>query len=300
MQGVDSSSPQAELRARWGVAWRSALQEPPPPGIETASSIPDLRHPSSAPMSIPRDVLSPQPEPPAKSNSTCLILGLVFGGFSGFVLICGGCCFGTMYFSFGVIEEQARPQITNNAVVVEHIGEVQSCEMDWMASLQRSQQQENTFVFDLTGTKGAGQVVAVLLPDGNNPMSLVSGQLTMSTGEVYELVEGQDLEAVLAGADGDMAAVGDEEFARQVQAALASNAILAERIGEISSFTYDPEASGPEPEDVYVFHLTGAKGSGRLRAECITVNASTESVTSAELTMENGEKVQLFPDKPLP
>src|SRR5262245_21178745 len=104
-------------------------------------------------MSIPRDVISPQPEPPAKSSNTCLILGLVFGGFGGFVLLCGGCCFGGIYFAFNATETQARPQIANNAVVIEHIGQVTSFKMDWMASIQMSQTQEDTYVFDVTGDK---------------------------------------------------------------------------------------------------------------------------------------------------
>ncbi|MFO1094252.1 MAG: hypothetical protein U0992_13225 [Planctomycetaceae bacterium] len=168
-------------------------------------------------MSIPRDVLSPQPPPPAKSSNTCLILGLVFGGFGGFVLLCGGCCFGTMYFGFSTIETQARPQISNNPVVIEHVGQVTSVEMDWMASIQMSQDQENTFVFDVKGDKGSGRIVAVMDPGSRNPMNLQSGQLTMSTGEVYELVEGADFSGVEM--PSEVPDPGMEEFERRCKRA---------------------------------------------------------------------------------
>ena len=80
-------------------------------------------------MSIPPDVLSPQPRQPEKSN-TCLILGLVFGGFGGFVLLCGGCCFGTMFFAFGELEKQTRAALTENEVIRAHIGEIKTFEID--------------------------------------------------------------------------------------------------------------------------------------------------------------------------
>jgi hypothetical protein len=253
-------------------------------------------------MSIPRDVISPQPEPPAKSSNTCLILGLVFGGFGGFVLLCGGCCVGFAYVSLGAIETQARPEIANNPVVVEHVGQIRSFKMDWTATFNEAQQQhENTFVFDVTGDKGSGRIVALLLPGGANPMALQSGQLTMSTGEVYELVEGADFEGSgMPDATGQLSDAQQADFERKVQEALKGNAVLDDKLGELTNVKYDVDASESEAEDVYVFDVTGSKGSGRLRAESTTLDADHESVSSAELTLENGEKVQLFLDKPLP
>ena len=258
-------------------------------------------------MSIPHDVLSPQPRPPEKSN-TCLILGLVFGGFGGFVLLCGGCCFGTMFFAFGELERQTRAALTENEVVHEHIGEIKTFEIDWMASLQKSSQGvEDTFVFHATGDKGNGTVVAVILQAGNE-FYVESGTLTMDNGESFELIEDaettEESDAMADSPPDTPAAAGatadDDKFAAKVQAALDGNAVLTERIGAIQSLTYDIVQSTDEPGDnVYVFHVKGATGSGKLRAECITETPETESVKSAELILETGESVQLFPDKPL-
>lgn len=247
-------------------------------------------------MSMPSDTLMPEPPQPEKSNKTCLILGLIFGGLGGFVLVCGGCCvFGMFQFS-GILEEAARSELADNAVIIEHIGEIQSLEVDWSATIDAASQRPNTFVFDVQGDKDSG-VVSAQMDDRGGQLKLLSGQVRLSNGDSYELVDGADLDGLLAGESDEEA---NAEFARQVRNAVSGNPVLVERIGEIQSFTYDLPASLGEPGDeVYVFHVTGANGSGKLRAECITVDEDTESVTSAELVLEDGEQVQLFPDKPL-
>jgi hypothetical protein len=95
--------------------------------------------------------------------------------------------------------------------------------------------------------------------------------------------------------------VGEAEFARQVQVAVENNPVFVQRIGTVTEFTYDLDMSMEEEgADTYVFHVQGTNGSGTLRAECITIDADTESVPSAELILDSGEHVQLYPEKPLP
>ena len=254
-------------------------------------------------MSIPHDVFAPQPQPPQKSN-TCLILGLIFGGFGGFVLICGGCCIGTMFYGLGQLESETRAALSENEVIQERIGEIQTCDMDWMASMQKSGQgEEDTFVFDVAGDKGKGKVVAFVLQAGDD-FYIDSGTLTMEGGESFDLIAGTEVnEESQTAPDAPaepQASEQDNKFTAKVQAALSENAVLAERIGDIQSFTYDIVQSTDERgSDVFVFHVTGSKASGKLRAECITDAAKTEQVTSAELILDDGESVQLFPDKPL-
>ena len=93
---------------------------------------------------------------------------------------------------------------------------------------------------------------------------------------------------------------GLDEFARQVQVEIEDNPVIVEHIGEISSFEHDLSMSIDEPgEDTFVFHVTGTKGSGTLRADCITIDADREDVPRAELILDSGESYQLFPDDPL-
>jgi len=260
-------------------------------------------------MSNPPDIFAPQPRPPEKSSNTCLILGLVFGGFGGFILLCGGCCFGTMYFAFGELEQQTRATLTDNEVIKDHIGQIQTFEIDSMASIQKSAAgEEDTFVFHATGDKGSGTIEAVVL-DAGDGFYVESGQLKMSTGEVYELIEGTEspaetepmTEEAPGSPEAPAASAADDQFVVKVQAALSGNAVLAESVGDIQSFKYDIVQSTNEPGDnVYVFLVTGSKASGKLRAECITDTPQTESVSSAELILDDGQSVQLFPDMPLP
>ena len=251
-------------------------------------------------MSMSPDPMMPAPSQPEKSGKTCLILGLIFGGLGAVLLLCGGCCvFGMFQFS-GQLGEMAEAELANNPVILEHVGEIQSLEVDWSATINAASERPNTFVFDLAGEKNSGTASLVMLDRGGGRLQVVSGELTLSNGETYQLVEGVEIDAGGVQMIDELPDDGGAEFARQVQVAVSENAILAERIGEIQSFTYDLEASVDEPaEDVYVFRLSGANGNGTLRAECITVDEDSESVTSAELVMENGERVQLFPEKPL-
>ncbi|REJ86505.1 MAG: hypothetical protein DWQ34_27180 [Planctomycetota bacterium] len=93
---------------------------------------------------------------------------------------------------------------------------------------------------------------------------------------------------------------GFAEFARKVRIDLEDHPVIREHVGEIEQITYDETGSLAEPDDiVFVFQLTGSKSSGTLRAACITVSNDEEDVTSGELTLENGETFQLFPDNPL-
>jgi hypothetical protein len=98
----------------------------------------------------------------------------------------------------------------------------------------------------------------------------------------------------------ELADAGGDEFARQVRVEVEDNPVIVEHIGTISTFEHDFGMSLDEPgEDTYVFHLTGDKGSGKLRADCITVDAEHEDVPRAELIMDSGESYQLFPGNPL-
>lgn len=93
---------------------------------------------------------------------------------------------------------------------------------------------------------------------------------------------------------------GLDDFDRQVQADVHDHPVILERIGTISEFKNDFDLSLEEDgEDVWVFRIQGEKGSGVLRAVCVTIDENHEDVVSAELKLESGETIQLYPDKPL-
>lgn len=93
---------------------------------------------------------------------------------------------------------------------------------------------------------------------------------------------------------------GLDVFTTQVRNEVRDHPVIVEHIGAIQEFEHDLTESAAEPgEDVFVFHIVGDKGSGMLRAECITVDADREEVPSGELIMDSGESYQLYPDNPL-
>ncbi len=88
---------------------------------------------------------------------------------------------------------------------------------------------------------------------------------------------------------------------QQVRADLEGNPVIAENIGPIATFEVDFGASMKvEGGDVFVFNVSGPKGTGVVVAECLTIDADTEQVVSGTLEMPTGEIYDLFPDGPPP
>lgn len=91
-----------------------------------------------------------------------------------------------------------------------------------------------------------------------------------------------------------------DEFPGEIADDVQSNPVIQEHIGVISEIRFDLTGTGNEPgDDVFVFVIRGDKGSGLLRAECVTTG-SGETVRAAELILDSGERHQLFPGNPLP
>ncbi len=256
-------------------------------------------------MSYADESFSPRAREPEKSSSTCLILGLIFGGVGAFVLLCGGCCVGVVFFGLDQIGGEIEQDLADNPVIQEHIGDIQTFEMNKWESIQHAD--EDVYVFRVSGPKGSGTVEAECLDNDAGIYEVWSGELRMDSGEVYDLFpDGDRWETEGFSSDDfdmgdDIFDFGSEDFARQVQTAVEKNPVFIEHIGDVTGFTYDLDMSMEEAgADTYVFHVTGTGGSATLRAECITVDSDTEKVESGELVMDSGERYQLYPDNPLP
>ncbi|HZL90088.1 MAG TPA: hypothetical protein VFB96_17095 [Pirellulaceae bacterium] len=120
----------------------------------------------------PRDPLNPyaslggsgvtQP-PPRRSSALWWVLGI--GGGVVLLLCCG--CGVAGYFSFtgvmGFMEGMVKEQFKDDPVIVEHIGEIKTVKTNFTATGEEKQRNpqpgRNVLVFDVTGTKGSGQIV---------------------------------------------------------------------------------------------------------------------------------------------
>jgi hypothetical protein len=85
----------------------------------------------------------------------------------------------------------------------------------------------------------------------------------------------------------------------QVEADLRGNPVLQAHLGTITRFDLNYVRSMAEPDtETFVFDVTGAKGSGRIVARCVTVDADHEKVTAGKLQLASGQEYDLFPSRP--
>jgi hypothetical protein len=209
-----------------------------------------------------------------------MIVGIIGGSVLGVVLLCGGCCVGGYFFFTNHLTSGVRRALADNPVIQEHIGDIESLELDFAASMDHAG--DDVFIFRIEGSKGAGLLTAACLEDGAGGFDVLWGELKLDSGETVELAPENDV------------------FTPQVRSKIETHPVIVERIGAIAEFTTDWDSSmDEEGADVYVFRIRGDKGAGTLRAECITVSDEEEDVVSGELILESGEKLQLFPEKPL-
>ncbi len=132
-------------------------------------------------------------QPPRRSGSPWMwILGI--GGGVVLLLCCG--CGMLGYFGFygvmGVMEGMVRDQIKDDPVIVEHIGELQTVKTNITATGEEKQQNpqpgRNVLVFDVTGTKGSGQVVGTQVQAPEPGLVLENARLRKD-GKEYPLTK---------------------------------------------------------------------------------------------------------------
>ena len=127
---------------------------------------------------------------PRKSNTWLWILlgvgGVILVGCCG----CAGIAWWGMGAGMGMVAQQIRPSLDADPVVQEHIGEIEEFDWNLMATGEASEKKtggEDVIVWDVKGSKGAGQISGTVDQGGGGGVKLKNGKLKMKSGEEFNL-----------------------------------------------------------------------------------------------------------------
>lgn len=190
-----------------------------------------------------------------------------------------------------IFTRQAREAAQRYPLVRQHIGDIMRFDIDAAATGEAPGMDE--FVFDMEGSKGRGRLLAEFITVDADTERLGKGVLTLADGREIPFEgeppqPGEGSEAVRGGRIPDAFATQDGVFVKQARVAMQAHPLIVRHIGEIREARFDREASWALAGDRYAFDLTGSKGSGRLVAEFITVDADSEQLGEGELLMADG------------
>jgi hypothetical protein len=135
------------------------------------------------------DSYGPPQTPPRRSSSGCWIWAIVAGVGLLLLMCCGG---GVLLVGFGlqIVTTEIEDQLSGNPILQEHIGEVQSFEMDWSRSF--ADEDDDTFIYQVRGTQGEGRVTVKHITGDDGNEVILSAELRLPNGETIDLMPGQD------------------------------------------------------------------------------------------------------------
>ena len=122
--------------------------------------------------------------PPPKSKKGCLIAVVVV--FLLMFLVCCGGGVAVFYFGSNALGEVVVSQVENDPAIVEHIGEVESCSLDFGATAKAAESAEQAgdqtpIAFEIKGSKGEGTLL--LMQEAGNQEAFNSGTLVLPNDE---------------------------------------------------------------------------------------------------------------------
>ena len=119
----------------------------------------------------------------SKSNKVLLILLLSLVG--GFLLCCGGLG-GLTYFGLDLVSAEVEDLLRDHPTIQTEIGEIESFEMNLTKSAVEPD--DDVFVFDVTGTKGEGEVTAKIFTNSADMEEIIWARIKTSTGRTIDLI----------------------------------------------------------------------------------------------------------------
>jgi hypothetical protein len=125
------------------------------------------------------------PPPTPRKSSAGLWWGLGIGG-AVLLLACGGTCTGLLMFGMNIAEEEIAAQLRDEPKFREHIGELQSLDMDLIAS--GAEDDDEVFVYKVRGSKGSGKVTIHEGEDDDGNTTVEKATLRLSDGTQVQVV----------------------------------------------------------------------------------------------------------------
>ncbi len=93
-------------------------------------------------------------------------------------------------FGFQIVTTEIEDQLSGNPILQEHVGQVQSFEMDWSRSF--ADEDYDTFIYRVRGTKGEGRVTVKHITGDDGNEVILAAELRLPDGETIDLMPGQD------------------------------------------------------------------------------------------------------------
>ena len=89
-------------------------------------------------------------------------------------------------FGMNVVTAEVADQLRDNPKFREHIGELETMNIDWAASAATDD--EDTFIYKVKGSKGSGTVTAKHITDDDDNEQIVEASLRLSDGKQVQIV----------------------------------------------------------------------------------------------------------------
>lgn len=109
-------------------------------------------------------------------------LGWILGLLAVGALLIALIVIGLLMMGWSLFTEQAQTALQQQPDVAEHIGHIQSMDVDLVASSEYDD--SDTFVFRLSGDRGKGRVRARFISTDADTETLGEGELTLASGRV--------------------------------------------------------------------------------------------------------------------
>jgi len=124
-----------------------------------------------------------RPRRPAGDGSRTWLILLLGAGIV-FMMCCGG---GVFLVKFGLdsMAVEVREELRNDPVILERIGDIESLDLDYTASIQNGE--EEIWAYEVRGTKGSGRLTVRQITDEDGNEQVLSATLHLPGGEDVEV-----------------------------------------------------------------------------------------------------------------